>query len=186
MPSNYAGNNAAFVANIQIPSDGDDKPAASVNAALEGLADRSAYLKALLNGIHSFATIKEGIFTGLAQVFQSPLVMDPGGYFVDLEAAAANVDTTYDLTADGNIIIVDGGVLSAPRAYTFNKTGVQVGARCRIYTFETTHALTVKDHAGGTLAVLLNGGAPGEYEWIDIIRRGGAIDDWTLCGGQKL
>lgn len=44
MSTTYAGDETNFPASITIPSDGDTKPAASVNVALEGLADRTAYL----------------------------------------------------------------------------------------------------------------------------------------------
>lgn len=46
MSSTYAGNAASYPANITIPSDGDARDAASVNVALEGLADRTAHLDA--------------------------------------------------------------------------------------------------------------------------------------------
>lgn len=44
MSSTYAGNSANYPTSITIPSDGDTINAASVNAALEGLADRTAAL----------------------------------------------------------------------------------------------------------------------------------------------
>lgn len=44
MSTTYQGNAANYPALITIPSDGDDISAASVNAALEGLADRTNYL----------------------------------------------------------------------------------------------------------------------------------------------
>ena len=44
MSSTYAGNPANFPASITIPSGGDNVTAASVNVALEGLADRTAHL----------------------------------------------------------------------------------------------------------------------------------------------
>ena len=47
MSTTYAGNNASFPTDITLPSDGDAKPVSSVNAALEGLADRTAYLAKL-------------------------------------------------------------------------------------------------------------------------------------------
>lgn len=43
MPSTYAGNNT-FPTSVTIPSDGDDKPAVSVNVALEGALDRTQWL----------------------------------------------------------------------------------------------------------------------------------------------
>jgi hypothetical protein len=42
MSTTYDGNDANYPASLTIPSDGDAKPVASVNAALEGLADRTA------------------------------------------------------------------------------------------------------------------------------------------------
>jgi hypothetical protein len=42
MSTTYAGDENNYPASITIPSDGDLKPAATVNVALEGLADRTA------------------------------------------------------------------------------------------------------------------------------------------------
>lgn len=47
MSSTYAGNPANYPTSITIPSDGDVPNAASVNAALEGLADRTAAIQSL-------------------------------------------------------------------------------------------------------------------------------------------
>lgn len=47
MPSLYSGNPANYPDQIQLPSDGDPRDAASVNASLEGLADRTARLESL-------------------------------------------------------------------------------------------------------------------------------------------
>lgn len=44
MAENYAGDDTNFPDEIVIPEDGDLKPAASINPAVEGLADRTAYL----------------------------------------------------------------------------------------------------------------------------------------------
>lgn len=45
MSSTYGGNSSNYPTLITIPSDGDAFTAASVNVPLEGLADRTAYLK---------------------------------------------------------------------------------------------------------------------------------------------
>lgn len=47
MPTNYAGNPLNYPTLLQLPSDGDPRSASSVNAALEGLADRTAALAKL-------------------------------------------------------------------------------------------------------------------------------------------
>ena len=45
MPVNYGGNPALFPPLFQIPSDGDQRDATSVDVAIEALGDRTAYLK---------------------------------------------------------------------------------------------------------------------------------------------
>lgn len=54
MSSTYAGSNI-YPTSITEPSDGDAVTAASVNAAIEGLADRSTYLKNRV-ALYTFAT----------------------------------------------------------------------------------------------------------------------------------
>jgi hypothetical protein len=44
MSTLYDGDNTLFPTSLTIPSDGDAKPVSSINPALEGLADRTAYL----------------------------------------------------------------------------------------------------------------------------------------------
>ena len=44
MSTTYDGDDTNFPTSITLPSDGDAADAASVNAALEGLADRTAFL----------------------------------------------------------------------------------------------------------------------------------------------
>jgi len=56
MSTTYAGDNTNYPTAITIPSDGDNKPAASVNAALEGLADRTASLERRVV-LSSFGTV---------------------------------------------------------------------------------------------------------------------------------
>lgn len=53
MPTTYAGNNV-FPSAITIPSDGDNKPAASVNVSLEGLADRTTWLEQRVNDYFTY------------------------------------------------------------------------------------------------------------------------------------
>jgi len=53
MSTTYAGSNT-FPTAVTIPSDGDTKPAASVNVAFEGLADRTQWLAARVNGNNKF------------------------------------------------------------------------------------------------------------------------------------
>lgn len=54
MSTTYAGDPDNFPSSITIPSDGDTKPAASVNAAFEGLADRTAWLSDNLSVIRTY------------------------------------------------------------------------------------------------------------------------------------
>ena len=49
MPSPFAGSSATYPATYLIPSDGDDRDAASVNVALEALGDRTEFLRARQN-----------------------------------------------------------------------------------------------------------------------------------------
>lgn len=60
MPTTYSGNPAVFPAAYDIPSDGDDENASSVNAGLEALGDRTAYLKAQLEGRTVFYLLGTG------------------------------------------------------------------------------------------------------------------------------
>jgi len=49
MPSPFAGSSATYPSTYLIPSDGDDRNAASVNVALEALGDRTEWLRARQN-----------------------------------------------------------------------------------------------------------------------------------------
>lgn len=51
MSTTYAGNPSLFANLITKPSNGDTKPAASVNTAIEALADRTAFLEARAAGV---------------------------------------------------------------------------------------------------------------------------------------
>ena len=59
MSTAYAGNDTNFPTSVTIPSDGDDKAATSVNAALEGLADRTAFLGRVTRG--HFGTVVRAV-----------------------------------------------------------------------------------------------------------------------------
>ncbi len=54
MPSAFAGDPTVFPATYLIPSDGDDRDAASVNVALEALGDRTAWLKARVSDFFEY------------------------------------------------------------------------------------------------------------------------------------
>jgi hypothetical protein len=51
MSTTYAGDPDLFADLITKPSDGDNKPAATVNTAIEALADRTAFLEARASGV---------------------------------------------------------------------------------------------------------------------------------------
>lgn len=51
MSTTYVGDDTNFPDQITLPSDGDPKPVASVNAGLEGLADAVAFLEARTKGV---------------------------------------------------------------------------------------------------------------------------------------
>jgi hypothetical protein len=54
MSSTYAGDPTNYPTDITIPDDGDARDAASVNAAFEGLADRTAWLEVQASGALDF------------------------------------------------------------------------------------------------------------------------------------
>jgi hypothetical protein len=92
MSTLYGGANS-FPVNITIPSDGDTKDAASVNVSLEGLADRTKYLKGFIDGTSSGGTLDGVTLTGTTTV-SGPINIGA------LLTATAGADITGGLTAD--------------------------------------------------------------------------------------
>lgn len=78
MSTTYAGDETNFPTDVTLPSDGDPKDASSINVPLEGLADRTAWLKDHIPqvGFHSE--------TGLAFLTTSATYVDVTGLFVTL------------------------------------------------------------------------------------------------------
>ena len=116
MPTPYAGANS-FPADITIPSDGDAKPAASVNAAIEGLADRTAYLKVhgLINTAYSVDsgslafTSTSGTFVDVDASFTTAVTCQVGDVLmITMMATLAIVTATFAGTFA--IVVTDGGV----------------------------------------------------------------------------
>lgn len=64
MPTPYTGS-IVYPASYNIPSDGDERDATSVNAALEALGDRTTYLKARTGAIN---ILQGGGFTGSGSI----------------------------------------------------------------------------------------------------------------------
>jgi hypothetical protein len=60
MPSNYSGDPTNYPTSVQRPSDGDAATASSVNAALEGLADRTAWLRSAIGDPADFLPAVDG------------------------------------------------------------------------------------------------------------------------------
>ena len=103
MSSTYAGTDV-FPATITIPDDGDAATASSVNAAFEGLADRTTYLKA-----NEGPALKELFFDGSAGTFNA-LTSTTSSTFVDVTDASigsSGIMTLATTTVVGDIILVD-------------------------------------------------------------------------------
>lgn len=65
----YAGDPLLFPANYDIPDDGDDEDAASVDVGLEALGDRTAYLLAACAGLTVGDSIQLPLFHGMSDFF---------------------------------------------------------------------------------------------------------------------
>src|SRR5262245_33734644 len=84
MSTTYAGDPTNYPTSITVPSDGDDPDAASVNAALEGLADRTAALNAKVSAYsHNFDNDVGTIFStsSVSPTWESA---ESSGVYVDI------------------------------------------------------------------------------------------------------
>jgi len=155
MPTPYAGANS-FPADITIPSDGDAKPAASVNAAVEGLADRTQYLKAhgLIATAHyadnalAFTTASATYVDFDASFFTSIGSCQVGDVLlITLTAALSIVTATFTGTAA--LVVTDGGVDHVLPPQVIFGNVFSVSAPATPTTFTVKYVVT----AAGTVSV---------------------------------
>jgi hypothetical protein len=103
MSHTYAGTNT-YPANVTLPDDGDARTASSVNAALEGLADRTTYLNARRS------EIQEVFYAGSAVDSYSVLTTTTSSTYVDVTDATvgtAGILTLATTTIANDIIVID-------------------------------------------------------------------------------
>jgi hypothetical protein len=93
MSSTYAGDPTNYPTSITIPDDGDARTAASVNAAFEGLADRTAWLADAAGGVF-YKCSPDGSGTPLATYSDTHETWE-----------AATVSTTPQFATDAALIL---------------------------------------------------------------------------------
>jgi hypothetical protein len=138
MSSPYAGANT-FPATITIPSDGDLATAASVNVALESLADRTVNLQGFLNGSNPGPTFVNPILIGTLTITVGAIVGDgailnisqPGEQTRFLGATLFSVgnqhtvDGIMSISPSGQLIVQNGGSISVNGTATMTLNGVE-------------------------------------------------------------
>lgn len=201
MSSVYNGANT-YPTGVTIPDDGDNKAAASVDVAIEGLADRTAYLKARLDGTSSGAhlntpTIDNPTLTGTVAVgsatFSGTVTGDGGASFPGVVVAGA-VATSEALQPDSNATasvppksLYITIILTGDRTFQMD-LGIP-GQVVRFVSFEAAHTLTIKNQAGVTMTdpsgnnLVLKAAAAGFFNWVEIVYSHLAGDKWIYAGG---
>lgn len=126
MPSSYAGNDTTWAANVTMPDDADPKNAASVNVGFEPLADRTAYLRRLVevDGVLAIRHGSASTMYGLAGAADGTLfLVDGWGLFRRDTASIAPVD------GENVVAAIDGGRwIHKTRNMTVGSYGVKLGA----------------------------------------------------------
>jgi hypothetical protein len=79
MSTTYSGDSSNFPTDITIPSDGDPLNAASVNAALEGLADRTKWVRARAHTFEIAVLVSFGTWTKPANAAMCRFIVVGGG-----------------------------------------------------------------------------------------------------------
>lgn len=164
MSSTYAGNSASYPTNITIPSDGDDMDAASVNAAFEGLADRTARLKeSSLRGVDftGAATAAVGALTTVANAALNVAIGDVVMVWMTLHVSPSGGNTINyefdfthpDLTSVSPFPENNTSTTEINLTRVFKFTATQTGAyEAAIHV--SASAGTVDVHAPGTSVLM--------------------------------
>lgn len=138
MSSPYSGANT-FPASITIPSDGDLASAASVNVALESLADRTVNLQGFINGSNPGPTFLNPILLGTLTILTGSLegdgtflfISQPGETTIILGPSifsAGNqhrVDGIFSIAPSGQFIVQSGGSITVNSGATQTINGTQ-------------------------------------------------------------
>jgi hypothetical protein len=164
MSVTYAGSDA-FPPNITIPSDGDDDTAAAVDVALEGLADRTAWIKARLSaagGNVDFDTVTvHTLLHALASV-----LFDAGGLVANASGAA-----NWVIGKNGRLQFADDGRIT-PRHVT-------ALASNHTYSIADGESFDITG-AGNRIALLSHTGAVNGDRMIWTAYGGGAGDSFSV------
>lgn len=201
MSETYDGLNS-YPTSITIADDGDNKAVASVDVALEGLADRTAYLKARLDGTSPGAhldtpTIDDPTLTGAINVGTAtfagtvqgdgsaifPGVVEVGQITVG-EALQPDSNATASVPAKAIYLTI---ILTGDRTFQMD-LGIP-GQIVRFISFEAAHTLTIKNQLGATMQdpsgnnLVLKAGASGFFNWVEIVFSHLAGDKWIYAGG---
>jgi hypothetical protein len=201
MSETYAGVNS-YAVEITIPDDGDDKAVVSVDVSIEGLADRTAYLKARLDGTSPGAhldtpTIDDPTLTGTVAVgtatFSGTVTGDGGASFpgvvsvgalAESEALVPDSDATAAVPAKATYLAI---ILTGDRIFQMD-LGLP-GQRVRFVSFEAAHTLTIKNQAGVVMtdpsgnSLILKAAAAGFFNSLEIMFSHVAGDKWIYIGG---
>lgn len=201
MSETYDGANS-YPTSITIADDGDNKAVVSVDVALEGLADRTAYLKARLDGTSPGAhldmpTIDDPTLTGTVGVagaiFSGTVTGDGGAVFPGFvtagglavsEALVPDSNSTASVPAKGIYLVI---VLTGDRTFQMD-VGIP-GQVARFVSFEAAHTLTIKNQAGVTMQdpsgnnLVLKAAAAGFFNELEIVYSHLAGDKWIYAGG---
>lgn len=97
MPTNYAGSDLTYPANVPLPNDGEPAAAAFLNPAWQRLADRTAYLNSLLVTRERTSELEITADATLTTAQQLAYVNITGGGFVTLPAPASSSGRMFRL-----------------------------------------------------------------------------------------
>jgi hypothetical protein len=161
MSSTYAGANS-YPTSVTIPSDGDVKGAASVNVALESLADRTRYLRGFVDGSSPGATLLSPTLNGTITV-QTPILGDGTHLFLSQPAETTHVLGALTVAQDATF----AGNSTFPAAHTVDFNGT-VHLNTTVVLVSPA-LMTVQ--AGATLQIygIVNCGGAGHIRYRELI-----------------
>lgn len=149
MSSTYAGDPNTYPTSIQLPSDGDGPgiKAADINAALEGLADRTAHLKADVAATNALVRNAPELQFSAVQAMPLPVTMvkfnaasgfwyaigpGPSGAPNQASVVAAESVNVWEPTTE----LADGGFPQAPADIAFDDAGTAIMLDANIDYFD--------------------------------------------------
>lgn len=125
MPTNYAGSDASYPANVALPDDGDNGDAAILDQPSIDLADRSAYMRKWLQPTVRVARFRPTTFTARPGADTTPVIdlsVHPGVYesFMFTGVASKSAGTPYYSMIDPAGLLIGEVWTAASLAHGYN------------------------------------------------------------------